>query len=126
MIVRGDLNRPDYALGYVRNEILAGALVATPDVIRHDQLRVGIDGAPQPEIPLAGFFLFHPLPMLADILPLLVKFQTGAWQVAKLAAHVVRQRFPRLGDNAENGILADREHPADGINRRSFGEHRKD
>ena len=64
--------------------------------------------------------------MDAYILPLFVHLDPLARQVTEFLVHVVAKSLARLADYAENGVLADLEHSAHRIDRRSFTERGED
>jgi hypothetical protein len=63
--------------------------------------------------------------MDADILPLLIEFDSQTRQIAKVRVHVVRERFASLANDAENGVDADTLHSRNCVEWCSFAECRE-
>src|SRR5256885_1044333 len=62
----------------------------------------------------------------ADVLPLLVHFDSAAWQIAKVCVHVIGKRFASLANDSRNRLIIDLKHAHDRANWCSFTERRKD
>ena len=94
--------------------------------MRNDQLCVCVDARPQPKIAFAFFLLNHAASVTADKLPLLVHFDSAAWQIAEIRFHVIRKRLAGFTNDARDGVCARFEHSRDRFDWCSFTERRED
>jgi hypothetical protein len=125
VIVRRDLDWKSYAVANVRNKAVSGPPVALSDLVRKDQFRIGVDATPKPKIAALVFGLYQPASMRADILPLLVHFDSHAWKITKVFVHVVCERLAGFTDNAPDSFLVCLEHAGHCSHRRPFTERRQ-
>ena len=64
--------------------------------------------------------------MTADKLPLLIHFDSDAWQITKVFVHVICEGFSGFADDALDSVLARFEHTSASAYRRPFAECRED
>src|SRR5712692_3240512 len=99
-IVGCDLHRAANAIANVFDEIVSRPVIPLPDLMREHQFCVSVDARPQPEIAFALLWLNHAASMTTDVLPLLIEFNSAAWQITEIPVHVTRERFARFTNEA--------------------------
>src|ERR1051326_7188957 len=113
VIIRYVLYGNPHAVANILNKRVSGPPIALSNLVRKDQFGIGVDAAPQPEIAALVFGLYEPTPVHADILPLLIHFDSHAWKIAKVFVHVICERLARFTDNTRNSFLVRLEHTGD-------------
>jgi len=89
-----------HAIANVLNKLIASPIVAFSNLVRENKFRIRVNATPQPIIAAFRFVVFgKPASVAADILPLLVHFDSDTWQITKISVHVIRERFAGLTVN---------------------------
>ena len=130
VIVRRDLDRAFHALRAHPQQTAARPIVRFPILMRENQFRVRVNARPKPEIATLSVCtlaqivlgLWHSASVTADILPLLIHFDSLAGQIAQVFVHVIGEHFAGIANDAQHGVNAHVEHPRDRIKWSAFAQ----
>ena len=81
VIVGRDLDRQSHSIANILDKLVSGSPITLSDLVRENELGVSVDATPKPIVPALCLVVFRkPTRMTADILPLLIHFNTTAWE----------------------------------------------
>jgi len=105
VIVGRDLDRQSHSIANILDKLVSGSPITLSDLVRENELGVSVDATPKPIVPALCLVVFRkPTRMTADILPLLIHFNTT---------------------HAMNRVFADFEHATARANGCAFAERRQ-
>src|SRR5882762_6154447 len=94
-VVGCNLNRTANALANALNKVISRPVSPLSDLVRNDKFRVRVNASPSPKIAALLFSFNHAASMNPNVLPLLVHFDSFAWQITEIGVHVICERFSR-------------------------------
>ena len=123
MVVRCDLDGQPDTLANVLNKRVSSPVIALSNLVRNDKFCVRVNARPKPIVSaLCLIVLRESATVTADILPLLIHFDSDARQITKVHVHVIGERFASLANDSQNGVLPDVKHSRDCVDWRALAE----